>query len=134
MCISFALLGLLLGLLAVAYFLTIWFDGAKFFIEYLKLAGLANKIPHVKKYLTVKSQGSPDTYLEYIEVNKDNFLTRLVTCPKCFSFWISVSFILSYVLAVCLFDLEAGLFLLAISTVLIPAVAFCGLYLYFKIK
>jgi hypothetical protein len=75
---------------SVGYLLLIWFDDAKFFLEYLQLFGLDKKIPHINNYLKSKEQGNSQSYLDYLGVVKDNFLTRLVLCEKCLSAWLSI--------------------------------------------
>ncbi len=129
------ILSLILVILAVSYFLVVWFDGAKFFVEYLKLFGLSDKILHVKKFLANQKQGSFDTYLDYISLYKDSFLTRLVTCPKCFSIWVSTIFYFYANLIVFIaIDKNLATILFLYSSFAIPAVAFCSLFLYSKTK
>jgi hypothetical protein len=45
--------------------------------------------PHFAKFLKAKGLGSPDSYLDFISVAKDGFITRLVTCEKCLSAWLA---------------------------------------------
>ena len=91
--------------LAAAYFLFVWFDGAKFFVEYLNLFKADRFLTHLKNFNKIKSQGSPSSYLDYISDNYNNFLVRLVTCPKCFSIWVALAFWLLLSLTTLSFDL-----------------------------
>lgn len=120
--------------LSSGYLLTIWFDGSKFFLEYAKLFRIHLLIPHLKKFIRMREEGSPYEYLDYIAEFKDCFLTRLVTCPKCLSAWVNgFSFLLQLGCAF-LVAKELFLLLLILSPFYIFAESFLSLYLYFKLK
>jgi hypothetical protein len=132
--ILLGIMGLLTAGLATGYFLTVWFDGAKFFVEYLQLLKLTTKVKSVRNFLNAKEQGSDEDYLEYIQTWHDSFLTRLITCPKCFSVWAASAFFLYYVLVVTfLVNVKSGLVLAALSPLISAASAFTGLSLYNKL-
>jgi hypothetical protein len=94
------MLGWYLTVKSVGYLLLVWFDDAKFFVEYGKLFGFRRFLPHFDKFLIAEEKGSSMTYLDFITQVKDGFITRLVTCPKCLSVWLAAVIFTVYILLV----------------------------------
>lgn len=111
--------------LAGSYFMSVWFGGgAQFFIEYIKLFKLDSKIPHVKTFLDLKEQGMPDSYLEYIQANYDNFIVRLITCEKCLAVWISAFLIIPFMIMLSFFNCKSWILFLSFSHLITLGSAF----------
>ncbi len=70
------------------FLLVIWFN-TEVFVEYFKFTGNVFKI---KEYLLDKPNDFGLTYHSFL-LNKYNcFFTRLITCPLCFNFWLTLLF------------------------------------------
>lgn len=122
-----------LSSLASAYLLFTWFDGAKFFLEYVKLFRLSWLFKSVENFNKIKAQGANINYLDYRMEYYDSFVTRLVTCPKCLSLWISGLFWIISSFIVLIFNKKYGIFFTAISPIASFASAFASYFLYKKI-
>lgn len=72
----------------IAMLLLIWFR-TEAFIEYCKLFHITN-ISFYEDYELKKAEDARLTYLTYLRQYHNNFFTRMITCPICLSFWISV--------------------------------------------
>ena len=72
----------------IALVLLIWFNSDAF-IEYAKLVSGA-KFFGVTDYEEKQKQQATLDYHGYLLQYKDSFFVRLITCPLCFSVWVSV--------------------------------------------
>ena len=66
----------------------VWFNSDAF-VEYAKLAGGA-KFFGVTEFEKQQEKTATLDYHGYLLENKNSFFIRLITCPLCFSVWISV--------------------------------------------
>ena len=72
--------------LLVAIILIVWFQ-SNAFVEYVKLFRL-DWVFWIPLYEQQKEDDLLLTYTQFIKKNWDNFFTRLITCPLCFSMWV----------------------------------------------
>lgn len=72
--------------------LVLWFN-TEVIVEYINLFNL--DIFYVKDYEKAKLNDMSLTYHGYLLLYHNNFFTRLITCPICFNFWMSLIFSLS---------------------------------------
>lgn len=80
---------------ATSYALKIWFDQAKFFVEYCNLFGLHRFIKPLSQYNASVTKGNTQGFLEFLEcAYSANFIVRLITCMDCLSFWVSLAFVM----------------------------------------
>jgi hypothetical protein len=73
-----------------AFLLTVWFE-TDALPEYLNLLGL-KKITLFEEYLQTKQSNIFLNYPIFLNIKVDNFVTRLISCPFCFGFWIGFIF------------------------------------------
>jgi hypothetical protein len=75
--------------------LLIWFK-THAFIEYFKYFPTTSKI--IKSYKDSIKAGINMDFINFLSLNYDSFLIRLLTCPFCLNFWISIvtSFFVGY--------------------------------------
>jgi hypothetical protein len=79
--------------LLISYVLVVWFK-TNAFVEYISLFKLS-KLFYVEDYNSLVTNGYEGSYVEFLrEYYHDYFIARLVTCPICLGFWLSVSFLL----------------------------------------
>lgn len=71
----------------------IWFD-TEAFVEYIKLFKL--NWFKVNEYLIARESDFELTYHSYLLRNHKNFFTKLITCPICFTTWLSIIFSLFF--------------------------------------
>jgi len=71
-----------------AFILIIWFK-THAFVEYLNLFKL-NKLFKINEYLEYKKQNMLIEYSDFILLKYNSFFTRLITCPFCLNFWLSL--------------------------------------------
>jgi hypothetical protein len=71
-----------------AMLLVVWFK-THAFTEYFELFKLTNLFK-IKKYLEYKNNGSNMEYVDYLLVKHNSFMSRLVSCPYCLGFWLSI--------------------------------------------
>lgn len=93
-----------------AFLMFIWFETNAFY-EYLKF------LPFLRAYEKKKSLYGNPRYSEFLAINHDNFISKLLSCPYCLGFWTSLVFC----------------FILC-PLVMLPVVYFCSLVLYFTIQ
>ena len=91
--------------------LIIWFN-TEAFVEYVTLFRLP--VVKVKEYIVAKDKDCTLTYHTFLLFNYNNFFTRLITCPICTSFWLTII---------------VGFFT-QLSFISYPALFICSLYLY----
>ncbi len=72
----------------IALVLLVWFE-SEAFVEYATLVGGA-KFFGVNEYKQMQEKNPIIGYHDYLLEKKDSFFVRLITCPLCFSFWVSV--------------------------------------------
>lgn len=72
----------------VAILLLIWFR-TEAYIEYCRQFDL-NNISLYKEYDAWKSLDERLTYLKFLKTHHDSFFIRLISCPICLSFWLSI--------------------------------------------
>jgi hypothetical protein len=73
-----------------SYILFVWFN-TNAFVEYINLFNLS-RFFKISQYNEVVKVGYPDNYLSFLrEYFYDAFLVRLVTCPVCLGFWLSIA-------------------------------------------
>jgi hypothetical protein len=102
---------MLFAIFLITSILLIWFN-TEAFVEYAKLIHLP--YVKVKEYLIAKEKDCTISYHTFLLVNYNNFFTRLITCPICTSFWLSVII---------------GFFA-QLSFICCPVIFICSLYLY----
>lgn len=80
----------------ISTLLLVWFKSDAF-VEYGKLLGL-NRLLELDKYEEKRSSESFElTYPMFLRITHDNFIFKLITCPLCISFWLSLILCLSFV-------------------------------------
>jgi len=99
------------GLFLIVSILIIWFN-TEAFVEYSRLFNLP--LVKVKEYLIAKERDCTLSYHTYLLLNYNNFFIRLITCPICTSFWLSI------IIGIC-----AGM-----NFIKYPILFICSLYLY----
>ena len=72
-----------------ATILIVWFK-THAFTEYFELFRLTNLFK-INKYLEYKNNGSSMEYVDYLLVKHHSFISRLVSCPYCLTFWLSLA-------------------------------------------
>lgn len=72
----------------VTLVLLVWFNSDAF-IEYAILLG-GKKFFLIDTYFEKMERRAEITYLDHILEEKDCFFVRLITCPLCLSFWITL--------------------------------------------
>jgi hypothetical protein len=92
--------------------LIVWFN-TEAFIEYIQLF----RIPlfKIKEYNIEKEKDCTIDYHLYLKLHHNNFFTRLITCPICTSFWLSL----------------VGSILFSINLLNFGIIFICSLLLYF---
>jgi hypothetical protein len=75
--------------------LLIWFK-TNAFIEYFRNIPYFNKI--ISSYENSLKSGLDANFINFLSLNYDSFLIRLLTCPFCLNFWVSIitSFFVGY--------------------------------------
>jgi len=75
--------------------LLIWFK-TNAFIEYSRNFPYLNKI--ISSYNNSLKSGLDMNFINFLSLNYDSFVVRLLTCPFCLNFWISIitSFFVGY--------------------------------------
>lgn len=71
----------------VAFILIVWFN-TEAFVEYCDLLNI--NFLWVKTYIQKKEIDISLTYHSYLLAYHNSFFIRLITCPICFSFWLSL--------------------------------------------
>jgi hypothetical protein len=66
-----------------------------FFVEYVKLFRLG-KLFKIKEYEEHLALGTDNNYWEWLVFEKQTFLRKLLSCPYCLGFWLSVSLYFTY--------------------------------------
>jgi hypothetical protein len=66
-----------------------------FFVQYIKLFKLS-KVFGVNKYEEHLQSMSDDSYWEWLAFEKQTFLSKLISCPFCFGFWVNVGVFFLY--------------------------------------
>lgn len=78
-------------LLAISYIvscLVVWFD-TEALVEYAKLFRLEGLFDS-KDYEDGRLKGKWSDYPEFLRISSPSFLTRLISCPICAGFWLSI--------------------------------------------
>ena len=75
---------------SISLVLFIWFKSDAF-IEYCSLFGF-KKLFYIKDFNEQKSINPALTYPDYLVIYRDNFFSRLLSCPTCASVWLGVLF------------------------------------------
>lgn len=76
-------------ILYVTIILIIWFNSTAF-IEYCKLVPLFYKLFKVDDFYTKYESDFDLTYLLYLRQYHSCFFVKLITCPICLGFWLSL--------------------------------------------
>jgi hypothetical protein len=94
--------------------LFIWFK-TEAFIEYSKYIPFLNKTFKIKEYYNYQFNGGNLSYPLFLQVNNNNFFTRLISCPYCLNFWVNlvtlpllsniVIFFVNYVLSIIIYSI-----------------------------
>jgi len=72
-----------------SYFMLVWFR-TNAFVEYMVLFRLS-RFFHISEYEDIRKQGYDGNYVEFLFTYfNSNFIVRLLSCPICLSFWISM--------------------------------------------
>ena len=79
---------MILSIFFVAAILIIWFETTAF-VEYASLLRL-NKLFKIDEYYKQEEE-----YTLFLAINYNNFFTRLLSCPYCIGFWMSIIFALT---------------------------------------
>lgn len=73
----------------IVFLLFIWFN-TDAFIQYSKLFKLEN-IFKIKEWNNYRIENNPRlTYLEYLNLKHYSFLTKLISCRPCLTFWLTL--------------------------------------------
>lgn len=72
----------------VTLVLLIWFNSDAF-IEYAKLVG-GSRFFEIDEYEKLQTERATLDYHGYLLEHKDSFFIRLITCPLCFSVWLTL--------------------------------------------
>ena len=70
------------------FLLIIWFKTEAFY-EYFKYISILNKFfkfKHYKEFICMQYE----IYPNFLVIKHNNFFTRLISCPKCINFWITL--------------------------------------------
>lgn len=75
----------------VALILLVWFE-TDAFLEYMKIFYL-NKLFKINEYEKRVNENLEEdiTYPDFLASDYNNFFTRLMSCPICLGFWVSLS-------------------------------------------
>ena len=73
----------------LALILLVWFK-SEAFTEYSKLFRVQNFF-FVPLYEKEKGKDPSIGYLDYLTIHHDSFFVRLITCPLCIGFWLSLA-------------------------------------------
>jgi hypothetical protein len=86
----------LLGLsLLVSYCLVIWFN-TNAFVEYFSLLRLG-RFFRISEYQDLVKNGYGESFVSFLkEYYHDIFIVRLVSCPICLGFWLTVALLLFF--------------------------------------
>jgi hypothetical protein len=79
---------MIISIFYVVFLLFIWFDTTAF-VDYSKLFRL-NKIFLINTWEEYRTINPRMDYLSFISTRKRNFITKLVSCKPCFTFWLSI--------------------------------------------
>ena len=79
---------LMLGM-AVASLLLLWFN-TDAFVEYIRLLHLGGFL-HIDEFVEAAVDDPAATYPEFMVARYPNFFTKLVSCPKCLTFWLAAA-------------------------------------------
>ncbi len=71
-----------------ASILIVWFK-THAFTEYFQLFKLTNFFK-IGKFLEYKKSFPAIEYIDYLLVSHNSFISRLVSCPYCIAFWLSI--------------------------------------------
>ena len=71
----------------IATILLIWFKSDAFY-HYVKLFGL-DRLFFIEKYDKQKEDDPLLTYPQFIKMNFGGIISKILTCPLCFTIWIS---------------------------------------------
>ncbi len=74
------------------FLLIIWFN-TEAFVEYFKFTRNLFKI---EQYILDKPKDFSLTYHSFLLKEYNCFFTRLITCPLCFNFWMTILFVLVF--------------------------------------
>ena len=75
------------GLFLIVTVLIIWFN-TDAFVEYSRLLHIP--VVKVKEFSVAYEKDCTLSYHTFLLMNYNNFFTRLITCPICTSFWLSI--------------------------------------------
>ena len=71
----------------VALTMLVWFDSAAF-VEYAGLVG-GSRFFELDEYERYSERNVLMNYQDFLLERKNSFFIRLITCPLCFSFWVT---------------------------------------------
>lgn len=72
------------------FWLFIWFN-TEAFIEYGKYMPKIKDLLRIEEFKNYQFKGGILNYPTYLQVNYNNFFTRLISCPYCLLFWINLT-------------------------------------------
>ena len=75
------------------FILVIWFN-TEAFVEYSKYIPIIRNIFLINRYINLKFKLPDLKYLDFLVMEKNCFLTRLISCPICVNTWINILLIL----------------------------------------
>ena len=74
--------------LSVCGLMVLWFD-TSFLADYIKLFRLT-KFTYIEEYEKELFDNPDLNFLEFVSIKEPNFLNKLLACPYCLGFWLSV--------------------------------------------
>jgi len=60
------------------------------FVEYCRLIKPLRKLFKIDKFDEAYQNDFELNYVTYLRINHNNFFVRLITCPTCLNFWLSI--------------------------------------------
>ena len=60
------------------------------FVEYCRLIKPLRKLFKIHKFDEAYQNDFELNYVTYLRINHNNFFVRLITCPTCLNFWLSI--------------------------------------------
>ena len=127
--IALVLLSILLFAPTVAMQLIFWFK-KNTIVEYGELLRL-NKLLKLDDFRRMTENDELMSYPKFLWLEKDCFVTRLISCPVCFGTWLTCFQIVPFYATICIWF--KTLLPLTLMFPHIAATAYAGLYLYFKL-
>ena len=75
--------------LSIAYLIEVWINSSNTLVEYAIVFNFTHLFK-IQYYLSLVKDGYDKSYLEFLIEYYDCFFTKLIKCPTCLSFWLSL--------------------------------------------